>query len=381
MIICALFSCNNKHDESVMVIDTEAGKSAPANLSEVFDPIKMVKLETGDSIMIGRVDGVYVTKDFILIEQFGGSEKKFLKFDSNGHFIASIGKFGHGPGEYTFFSGVAIDTALQRIVLPTFTDFIVYNFKGDFVQSVSRNIVDLNNPDLINESLTCSDGHYWQTVYRPMMESDNGGFMERKLLYKLDDKLKILDSILVRQVFLKMKIFTGGFGGEYMSRLKSGMYYYCPVFSAEPVLRDTLYRIEESKLIPVIKLDFSDVLSVKEDTYANADFSDYVGKYMYEIRNITLRSIYRTDRYVFADYYYNRDNRLFCYDLKGTRRFNMSKGFTDNLFATDSTVHLMPVDLDKGEFCYVRNGYELEGKIEGINENSNPVIFFIKTKE
>jgi hypothetical protein len=46
-----------------------------------------------------------------------------------------------------------------------------------------------------------------------------------------------------------------------------------------------------------------------------------------------------------------------------------------------SLINLMPLDLKTGEFCFVKNGFELDGVVDGVNENSNPVIFFVRTKD
>ncbi|MBN2773292.1 MAG: hypothetical protein JXR31_03515 [Prolixibacteraceae bacterium] len=59
----------------------------------------------------------------------------------------------------------------------------------------------------------------------------------------------------------------------------------------------------------------------------------------------------------------------------------MSKGFTDDMTGSASVIKLMPIELKTGEFCFVKNGYELDGIMDGVDENSNPVIFFVRTRE
>lgn len=58
----------------------------------------------------------------------------------------------------------------------------------------------------------------------------------------------------------------------------------------------------------------------------------------------------------------------------------MKEGFTDDIYNTGIPA-LKPSDLKHGEFYFIKNGYELDGIMDGVNENSNPVIFFVRTKE
>jgi hypothetical protein len=132
-----------------------------------------------------------------------------------------------------------------------------------------------------------------------------------------------------------------------------------------------------------MKLDFSDILSVEEGVKRSM-FTMTPQAYdeaTLRVRNMTIHNIFRTERFIFSEYHYLDKPYFFCYDLFNQKGYNMTEGFTDDLFGTGMTVNLIPLNLRNGEFCFVKNGYELEGIIEGANENSNPVIFFIKTKE
>lgn len=62
------------------------------------------------------------------------------------------------------------------------------------------------------------------------------------------------------------------------------------------------------------------------------------------------------------------------------KSYHMPKGFTDDLYGTEGTVNLIPLDLQKGEFCFIKNAYEVEGIIDGIDEYCNPVMFFVKLR-
>jgi hypothetical protein len=335
----------------------------------------MIKLTTNDSIVMGKIIDLEFSRGFIFTNEIRGMNRYLTKFSHDGNYIGLIGTIGHGPGEYARFSETAFDTTMQRIVLDANAKLMIYDYNGNFLSSSPH---DANLPI---ENMMFVDNQLWMIVYRPMMNAEKGGYKEQKLLYRLDNRFNIVDSTLIHEIFLNRQIFSFGGISNYFSILKSGKYCYIPVTSAEPLLRDTLYKFEGNRIIPVIKLDFSEILTTQKDIYGNIDFKEYVEKYEKRIRSMMLTEIYRTNQFVFAKYWYGEKQFYFCYDLKGNKRYNMQDGFTDDLFGTKGVTELIPINLDKGEFCFVKYGYELEGIIDGINESSNPVVFFVKTKE
>ncbi|MBN1186417.1 MAG: 6-bladed beta-propeller [Bacteroidales bacterium] len=372
LFIIITFSCQNEN-RNLLVINTNAKNYSKEYLSQIFKKSEIVKLETLDTCLVRHVSQIVKTKDYIFINDMN----KVLQFDSDGKFIRQIGSIGHGPGQYYGVFGMTIDTSSKSVIISAIYQLLCYDFNGRFLNSI------LKTGDFTTDYMCFINGQLWTYNKRLVIPIDKGKFLEQGWLYIYDRQLNITDSILTRQVFVNNRAFQFGNLPNILSVLKSGIYIYCPVSAPEPLLRDTVYRISEFKMIPSIKLDFSEILSLRDDlkldanTMSPEDFRSNINL----IRSVNIKNIYRTEEFVFVEY----DNRgkpyFFCYDIIHQLSYNMSEGLTDDLFGIGKPVQLIPLDLLEGKFCFVKNGYEVPSIIDGVNENSNPVIFFLKTKE
>jgi hypothetical protein len=201
-------------------------------------------------------------------------------------------------------------------------------------------------------------------------------------LIRYSEQLQVIDTTVILKSLLDINQMSGPpLGIQCLSNLGDKTYVYYPITNAEPLLRDTLYELKDLTKVPAIKLDFSEILSVdKSIDLKSVNLMENIDL-LNKVRNMLIYNMYRTRSFIFAEYRRGNDQLLFCYDLKRQKRYNMKEGFTDDLHETSGIAHLVPLDLAKGEFCFVKNGYELDGIMDGVNENSNPVIFFVRTKE
>ena len=74
---------------------------------------EFVQLETTDESLLDGIFQIRITEDrlFIINQKFD----KVLVFNKNGKFIATIGSFGSGPGEYLSPCAIHIDENNNRI--------------------------------------------------------------------------------------------------------------------------------------------------------------------------------------------------------------------------------------------------------------------------
>jgi len=68
------------------------------------------------------------------------------------------------------------------------------------------------------------------------------------------------------------------------------------------------------------------------------------------------------------------------HDLINNTHSVIRSGFTDDILDT-GIVQIQPLDTYNDKIYFVKEGYQLEGILEGIDENSNPVLVFVKLKE
>ena len=136
--------------------------------------------------------------------------------------------------------------------------------------------------------------------------------------------------------------------------------YYDQQIPKEIVVRDTLYRFDENRLIPDIKLKF------KNDGISGD--KKYIG----------LFNIFRSSRYVFAVYYnmQNSNNNFLCYDTKTGKGYNMQDGFIDDIHKIERPVKIRPFNYDTEMFYYLHTNIKPDDF-----EEPNPTLYIGKLKK
>jgi len=144
-----------------------------------------------------------------------------------------------------------------------------------------------------------------------------------------------------------------------------------PKWSAPNVifLRDTLYRLADNQLIPELKLKFR---------------NDGIDRYGDKVINI--HNLYRSSRYIFANYVYNPNNRerntefpkpsYFCYDTKTRKGYNMLGGYTDDINGIEERVEIRPLSSDSEYFYYWYTHMNPNDR-----EEPNPTLYIGKLKK
>lgn len=102
----------------------------PLELSGLFN-IEMLMLEINSEALIGSIDKVYLTQNYIFVLDSDVAQKLFL-FNRKGKYIRTIGKLGKGPGEYMEIADFDISEAEQKVFLYADDDrkIIAYDYDG-----------------------------------------------------------------------------------------------------------------------------------------------------------------------------------------------------------------------------------------------------------
>lgn len=115
--------CGNKDQNITAIAEkgniTEIGAT---NLSEHVKSLRIVPLETNDSLVIGRIDGIKVRDSNIYVL----SNQRLYHFDSNGHYVDGINLVGTGPGEVNMVNDFDTDGNHLYIISPS--KIVVRNF-------------------------------------------------------------------------------------------------------------------------------------------------------------------------------------------------------------------------------------------------------------
>ena len=142
---------------------------------------------------------------------------------------------------------------------------------------------------------------------------------------------------------------------HYMSQTGTQTFVYYPVLTPEPIVRDTLYELRNNKLIPYMKLRFSDDGTV--DSHNNNTKSLY--------------NVWKSGMYIFANYS-KKDQFLFIYNQKTGHGANMKDGIEDDIY-NNGKILIAP--LQDSYFYYQFNPETLDDNIE-----PNPDIYIGKLK-
>lgn len=148
-LLFMIVSCGDKKIRPVPVIDLQhPDNSGEVKLSELLENIRVIRLETRDSILLGPNAYFLVSdKHIISIDQ-----DKILQFSGDGTFIRILVKAGKGPDEFLRAEAFALDNE---------NDILFINHRGD-----SRNIIcyDLTKGQRIKKIKTGVDNLISQII-------------------------------------------------------------------------------------------------------------------------------------------------------------------------------------------------------------------------
>lgn len=111
-------------------------------LSEAVKSIDIVLPEITDSSLLGDIQNIIVDDNNIFIIDYRSG---ICRFNREGVFLNSVGKKGHGPGEYSFIRNIQLDSENQFVYLYDSVEgkILKYNYDGTFVTNVCRGLNDI----------------------------------------------------------------------------------------------------------------------------------------------------------------------------------------------------------------------------------------------
>lgn len=145
--IFVILGCNQKPEKQsttkdpIIIQIPELTSAKVLLLSDVCESVRLVPLETTEVCIIGQVREIKSYRDRFFIRDYSDS-RPILEFDSTGKFITQIGGIGNGPGEYPQSGGMAINHALDQILIsnPARKNILHYDFDGNFIKDSKVNL-------------------------------------------------------------------------------------------------------------------------------------------------------------------------------------------------------------------------------------------------
>lgn len=341
---CQTDTANNNHSIEVFNPSFDATEVA---LSKIASTPEIIRLGSVGDDFVTRVMDIAHNKDLIFVLDI----RAIFQFDRQGNYLGRIGSVGDGPGEYRSLMSMAVNSKTDQIFVSTYNKIIVYNLEGDFLreEKVSSWIDGIS---MVEDNL-----HAFITERGFPSENLNKSITKTFLL-SLDNDLQVMDSLLVKSVEVDKGTATAlGYGMSFISNNKDNDYLYFPVVSPDPIVRDTIYRLNDGKIIPELKLDFG-IRDRLEEKFG-------------------ITSMVKSQNYVLTNFFRNSKSKVNLLSLSSEGSVTVEGGFEDDFFNTGKAT-LKPWNLENDEFYFIKDAYELEGIIDGVNEDDNPVLFVLK---
>ncbi|MDR1524300.1 MAG: 6-bladed beta-propeller [Tannerella sp.] len=351
-IIIGLFhvlpSCAEKENKELQVIPVDFNEDESLPLSVIADSIVAVEPEVTEKSLVGRIQKALLCNDYLIIYNLGGGRHEILLFDKHGKFIRQIGSMGQGPGEFTQIRDLTVEVERELVYVASAKSLICYDLNGHVVaeasSSVFRSCRYMNHE---NGNLQIISEYYG--------EKDESGAFNRSMLYTVGSDLQVTDSMLIRKVYPEQIMVWVHPFRDFTTHVGKDTYLYFSEQNVESFVRDTLYKVKNSRLVPSLRLQFRD----------NGVAADGV-------KCIYLLNVYRSSRFVFAVYGHDRRSEYyrFCYDMKTGKGYNMKDGYTDDIHGIGERVSIRPFDTDADRFYFFHTRIDTD-----VLEEPNPTLY------
>ena len=345
VVIC-IISCKQQPESGTLItVPVDVAEDNPVKLSEIADDITKISLELTDESIIGFVQKVIFQNDRLIVLD-GSMDAKIMVFDSEGKFIRNISQKGQGPGEFVNINDITFVSKENNIYIATHENKILcFNIDGTFI-----NECKVKYPEYIN----FREG-YLNVFSTSLGEKVEGGYLNQTKLYKIDKECNIADSLIIKSIFSNHLQGAYYLQKHYISQTGKQTFVYYPVLTSEPIVRDTLYELRSNKLIPYLKLHFSDDGTVDSNN----------------IKTKTLLNVWKSGMYIFANYS-KKDQFLFIYNQKTGHGANMKDGIEDDIY-NNGKILIAPL---QDSYFY----YQFSPETSDNNIEPNPDIYIGKLK-
>ncbi|MDX2304518.1 MAG: 6-bladed beta-propeller [Microscillaceae bacterium] len=319
--------------------------------SDFIDQYDFVKLETSENSLIGSIDEIRCSKQYIFILDMFISKGVF-QFDRKGRFIRRVGKVGEGPGEYTSPISFTIHEKKSKIfILDNRQKILCFNFDGGYIEQI-------RSKGFLTEKIELLDDNRWAFI---------GGGTE--------DHVVMADSQLN-----KIKSYL-----PFLNRATSALIPNAIFKLGEDILvrrdyLDTVYAVTKTEIRPHIIFNFKDkslpfemIAKNQENPSITALSNDYcIVRFYYELKDyIYLGFIHKSNAYIVNYNKLNRSGILFSFnDIKDDITF------LDNKFNS----YIVGVDLITSRFIYKVETQDFIQGVESAQKQHAEGEAFIKAR-
>ena len=379
-LLIVLLGCSNesKNDKAQLndecqVIDIDKVKTEGiVKYSDVFDGFKVIPLETKKESLIGEISSIRFCGDYIVVldRRIG---KSIYVFDMDGKFLRTIGKLGKGPGEYINPSSISTNTKTNEIlVYDAVQDRIqIYSIEGELTKVLPlKKHVASKSIEVYNGNIYISNHINSKTKYLFDAIDFTGKTIGR--WGEIDSDNSILTKVASSNIF-----FRNG------NRMRFRSWMSSVIFDISENSVTEFLRLESKKQITDdwVKRNSPDT---KLNDYLFKEFTGILG--YAESGGISYIDFAKEgNRYTL--FYNELDKSYKCVEFINFKDdLTHIGGRVNGAFLTsyeDNLITIIPPVCLQNFLIGVERGLvsDNEGVFTGVNENSNPVVIFYKSKK
>jgi len=359
-------------------------------LDSILSAVEYVVLETSEESLIGQMDEIIVTKNYIVILDRFQTQSIFI-FDRFGSFNQKIHNIGKGPGEFTQPTDIIVDEASDQIILlhgfPS--KIIKYNLRGEFTGEIGlpmrfsafcyledKSIVFVNEPN--NRKYGNPEGHYNQIFTKLVILTASGEF-----------------------------VYAGGpintkYEENNSSNMQFGIVDNDEIVSFQPVFSDTIFQMIGYEAVPQVVLTFNDhtvdqgkVAGKTNDEFNQIgmknDFFQIYGRHSQTDQFLAL-TIHAMSQELLFQVFYNKYNNeaLVFRRMMSNNPLNPANPFPTTSYKEYFVSVVEPAKFVDAKYSLQTSKEQIwEGSLrftppqemlDRIDENSNPILCFFKLR-
>jgi hypothetical protein len=354
---------------SISIIEVDVTSNDEMQLSNFFQDVKIVKLETKDNVLLGEINYIVQANNKIYITDVYAST--LYIFDKTGKFLSSINKKGQGPGEYIGVTQFVVDRENIVVMSRSLRKLMIYSESGEFLSEHKVNCSALD--------ISLLDNHYY-VLY---CGNDKAGS---------ENKLHLIDTDNTEKQFIPVDAVRSKY-----------LHYISPYnfFKGTNAVRffepynDTVYTITKDKVEPAFYIDFKGK-NIPSSFYGagHENIMTFAQSLMqHEYAAGVFRFAESEQTKMFFTYYQWNKAKLTLYDMQNKISRTFSSIYDDVVFKSlvipvndfkyfASENIIFPVNASN--IVEWRNNYQIDEKykdvINAVNEDDNQVLFIFNLK-
>lgn len=369
-LLSLLGGCNNATPHSIIfddIVTVNLSELEELSINDLCSDITLLPLETSQQSLLGYVEKIELTDDYIFIYD---ANKRLTIFDYNGKFISKSKPIGRGPTEFHTITHFCINHDNNYVLIYDGTQSKIKIYDGI---NNWKYISERKLPSALDatELLFLEDGKILANL---RLSPETNSYYEIIDINNLSSNNELLNYPF------RWTISSAISSGPKMSKTDDGLYLVS-------LMSDTIYMCKQSNIYP--KFYFNSGMKSIYEVDFNPQLEDYASLYQlcYPNNDITtgVDCIINTEYMGYTRTLIDKERYHIFWDLYSGNGCKIiarpSKDIVSNLHLYTATKDafvgvLYPYEISKEQLCDDRFA-----ALHNVNEDDNPILVFYKVEQ